>query len=252
MTTRWLRAAEWLFLVAGLIAVDAYVWINASSCAYQSYQDWAFDETMRGLTPTVKGFIADEIYWLFSGSRAKTSGSPEELPHGPSQAQRQPKPSSVIGRMRIPRLGVMAMVREGADGGTLERAVGHIPGTALPGTEGNVALAGHRDTFFRPLRNIRKDDAIELETTGGTYRYRVESTKIVTPRDVSVLNSSPNQKTLTLVTCYPFYYIGSRCGNIGRGECFLCSVCASEKAPPEAASSTPFATFSTGPRVTRE
>ena len=78
----------------------------------------------------------------------------------------------------------------------------------MPGTPGNVGLAGHRDTFFRALRNIRPDDTIELETTEGTYRYQVSSTRIVTPRDVSVLKSSGGP-TLTLVTCYPFYYVGS-------------------------------------------
>jgi sortase A len=65
--------------------------------------------------------------------------------------------------------------------------VGHIPGTALPGYAGNVALAGHRDTFFRALRDIKKDDTIEFETENGTYRYLVESTDIVGPRDVGVL-----------------------------------------------------------------
>jgi sortase A len=100
------------------------------------------------------------------------------------------------------------MVREGADEGTLSRAVGHIPGTALPGNIGNVGLAGHRDTFFRALRNIRSDDTIEVQTTAGTYRYKVKSTRIVAPRDVSVLQASGGE-TLTLVTCYPFYYVGS-------------------------------------------
>ena len=115
---------------------------------------------------------------------------------------------SVIGRLEIPRLNLSVMVREGADEGTLSRAVGHIPGTALPGKMGNVGLAGHRDTFFRALRNIREDDAIEFETTHGAYRYVVKSTKIVTPRDVSVLAASGGEN-LTLVTCYPFYYVGS-------------------------------------------
>jgi sortase A len=115
---------------------------------------------------------------------------------------------SVIGRLDIPRLNLSVMVREGADERTLSRAVGHIPGTALPGKIGNVGLAGHRDTFFRALRNIREDDTIELETTSGSFRYVVKSTKIVTPRDVSVLEASGGE-TLTLVTCYPFYYVGS-------------------------------------------
>jgi sortase A len=115
---------------------------------------------------------------------------------------------SVIGRLQIPRLKLSVMVREGADERTLSRAVGHIPGTALPGKMGNVGLAGHRDTFFRALRDIREDDAIEFETTHGAYRYVVKSTKIVGPRDVSVLAASGGEN-LTLVTCYPFYYVGS-------------------------------------------
>jgi sortase A len=115
---------------------------------------------------------------------------------------------SVIGRLQIPRLKLSVMVREGADERTLSRAVGHIPGTALPGRLGNVGLAGHRDTFFRALRNIREDDAIEFETTQGMYRYVVKSTTIVGPRDVSVLAASGGEN-LTLVTCYPFYYVGS-------------------------------------------
>ena len=208
MRRRWLHAIEWLCLFVGLTALDVYVWVNTSSILYQAYQDWSFDETLRGLKPTVRGFVADEIYWFFGGAKGKSATSAPES-QAPSVAQRPLKHEMLIGRMRIPRLGVMAMVREGADGGTLERAVGHIPGTALPGATGNVALAGHRDTFFRPLRNIRKDDAIELETTNGTYRYAVESTEIVSPRDVSVLAPAKNQKTLTLVTCYPFYYVGS-------------------------------------------
>ena len=101
------------------------------------------------------------------------------------------------------------MVREGADECTLRRAVGHIPGTALPGKSGNVGLAGHRDTFFRPLRNIRKNDAIDLDTGHGTLPLSGDGVpQIVTPRDVRVLKASAG-KTLTLVTCYPFYYVGS-------------------------------------------
>jgi sortase A len=86
--------------------------------------------------------------------------------------------------------------------------VGHIPGTALPGEDGNIVLAAHRDTFFRPLRNIQKGDEIALTTLSGAYRYRVESIQIVGPDDVGVL-SPTKQPTLTLVTCYPFYFVGS-------------------------------------------
>ncbi len=208
-TRRWMAGLEWFFLLLGLVALDTYVWVNASSMLSQAYQDWAFDQTLRGLAPSVGGFVGDEISWLFGAQREKVE-IPEAVPkveYAPRGVM-PPLPSSVIGRLEIPRLKLSAMVREGADGQTLHHAVGHIPGTALPGYAGNVALAGHRDTFFRELRNIKKDDSIELETENGTYRYLVESTEIVGPRDVSVLAAS-HGSTLTLVTCYPFYYVGS-------------------------------------------
>jgi sortase A len=114
----------------------------------------------------------------------------------------------LIGRIEIPRLGVSAIVMEGDDRITLRRAVGHIPGTALPGKPGNVGIAGHRDTFFRPLQNIKRDDVVTLTTVLSEYRYRVLSTTIVNPTDMWVLASGRNE-ILTLVTCYPFYFIGS-------------------------------------------
>ncbi len=116
--------------------------------------------------------------------------------------------SGLIGRIEIPRLGVLAVVVEGISTTTLRRAVGHIPGTALPGQTGNVGISGHRDTFFRPLRNIRQNDTITVTTLVGEYRYRVVSTKIVGPSDVAVLGRS-GKEILTLVTCYPFYFVGS-------------------------------------------
>src|SRR5271154_5110865 len=194
---RGLLFAEWSFLLLGLAALDFFVWVNTSSVLYQAYQDWAFDQTLRGLTPSVGGFVNDEARWLWSGASAsapktEASSAPEAgfnngsngrpLNEQPSEAA--PAMRSVIGRLEIPRLNLSVMVREGADEGTLSRAVGHIPGTALPGKLGNVGLAGHRDTFFRALRGIREDDAIQFETTQGTYRYIVKSTKIVGPRDV--------------------------------------------------------------------
>jgi len=118
------------------------------------------------------------------------------------------EPGGLIGSIAIPRLGLVATIIEGTDTTTLRRAVGHIPSTGLPGQAGNVGLAGHRDTFFRQLKDIRQNDIITLTTLGGEYRYRVVSTRVVVPTEVSVLNPAVNQ-VLTLVTCYPFYFIGS-------------------------------------------
>lgn len=115
--------------------------------------------------------------------------------------------SGLVGRMEIPRLGISVAISEGTDAFTLRRAAGHILGTALPGRSGNVGIAGHRDTLFRPLRNIRQNDVILLTTLQGEYRYRVVSTKVASPNDIAVLTPDENE-ILTLVTCYPFYLVG--------------------------------------------
>jgi sortase A len=100
------------------------------------------------------------------------------------------------------------MVLEGDSAHTLTRGVGHIPGTALPGESGNVGLAGHRDTFFRALRNIRDGDEVVVTTLQGCYRYRAVSSEIVSPNETRVLYASAIP-SVTLVTCYPFYFVGS-------------------------------------------
>jgi len=125
------------------------------------------------------------------------AGAPPAAPEG-----------SVIGRIEIPRVGISSLLLEGIEGSTLRHGVGHIPGTALPRLPGNVGLAGHRDTVFRGLKDIRKGDLITLETLEGSFRYAVDWAQVVDPDDVSVLTVG-NRPQLTLVTCYPFYYVGS-------------------------------------------
>jgi len=115
---------------------------------------------------------------------------------------------TVVGRITLPRLNLSAVAREGVDERTLEVAVGHVPGTSLPGDAGNAAFAAHRDTFFRPRRHIRAGDVVFVTTPRGSYRYVVTSTQIVDPDDVSVLDRTASPM-LTLVTCYQFNYIGS-------------------------------------------
>lgn len=112
-----------------------------------------------------------------------------------------------IGRLEIPRIGLTAVVAEGDDEKTLTLAVGHLPDTPLPWQEGNSALAGHRDSFFRPLRHIQVGDNIHLTTSRGTLRYRVTRHTVVDPAELWVLNASPTA-ALTLITCYPFDYVG--------------------------------------------
>lgn len=114
----------------------------------------------------------------------------------------------LIGRLEIPRLNLSVIVMEGDDDATLARAVGHLPDTAFPWERGNAVIAGHRDTFFRPLKHVREGDEIRMTTARGTFDYRVMSTRIVEPDDLSVIAPTPTP-SLTLVTCYPFNYVGS-------------------------------------------
>jgi LPXTG-site transpeptidase (sortase) family protein len=131
-------------------------------------------------------------------------------PGGGAVAPRPPASpeGSLLGRLEIQRVGISALLLEGISGSTLRRGVGHIPDTSLPELAGNVGVAGHRDTAFRGLKDIRKGDVIQLEMLAGTYRYGVDWAQVVDPGDVAVLTGS-NRRELTLVTCYPFYYVGS-------------------------------------------
>lgn len=113
-----------------------------------------------------------------------------------------------LGVIGVPRLQLSVAVYEGDDAAILDKGAGHVPGTALPGGNGNICIAAHRDKFFRALRFIRPNDEIVLETSDGTRRYRVTSTSIVNPSETQVLMPAPN-RDLTLVTCFPFYYVGA-------------------------------------------
>ncbi|HEX4956455.1 MAG TPA: class D sortase [Thermoanaerobaculia bacterium] len=121
--------------------------------------------------------------------------------------RQRPEHGELIGRLEIPGAGISVIVAAGTDALTLRRGVGHIDGTALPGEPGNVGLAGHRDTVFRGLREVRPADRILLVTADGSFEYEVESLETVTPERGDVLDPSPHP-TLTLVTCYPFDFIG--------------------------------------------
>lgn len=123
-------------------------------------------------------------------------------------AESSGREGSTLGRIEISRMGMTAMIMEGTDDVTLQHAVGHVSGTSLPGQGGNIALAAHRDTFFRGLRNIRIGDDITLTALNGVYHYRVVSTKVVEPDDTKVLDPTSDD-ILTLVTCYPFSFVGS-------------------------------------------
>ena len=117
------------------------------------------------------------------------------------------KPGDVLGRLDIPRLGISVAILQGTSLRTLRLGAGHIEATPLPGESGNSGIAGHRDTFFRELRNVRKTDEIQLQTATGVLHYEVDWVKVVRPNDMSVL-AAARDSALTLVTCYPFYFVG--------------------------------------------
>jgi sortase A len=177
LRTSILLAAYYLFLTSGMAGLTyaGYVFVDAHN--YQARELGALEE-----------------------SRVKNVSR--------SEAPRLVIEGGVIGEMEVPRLGLKVIVVQGDSSRILRRAVGHIRETALPGESGNVALTGHRDTFFRPLRNIQSGDAITFKTLDAEFRYRVDSTAVVPPSDISVLQAS-SERTLTLITCFPFYYVGA-------------------------------------------
>jgi sortase A len=172
------RARRWVerfLVVVGVVCLGYSLYAYAEARLYQSFEDRQLDAILQ------------------SSSSQQTPGT---VTH-----RRPPAPGSTVGRIEIPRLGVSAVIRAGAMHARLRLAVGYIPGTALPGEKGNMGLAGHRDTFFRKLRDINPDDEIRVTTQDGVFHYYVERTNIVNPEDVWVLNSTA-YPALTLVTCY--------------------------------------------------
>jgi sortase A len=200
-------AWDWLeriLLLAGIVCLGIWLWSWLDTRMFEAQQNEILEQTLADRRPaaipgaSAAGVPASETDALSSFHRTE-----KRLESPP------PDEGELLGRIRIPRLDVTAVVVEGVGKRTLRRAAGHIPATALPSEDqGNVGIAAHRDSFFRGLKDIRKNDTIELTTLDGTRRYQVEWTKIVEPDDTSVL-AATSEPALTLVTCYPFYYVGS-------------------------------------------
>jgi sortase A len=196
----WLERALWL---AGCLGVGWFVAVQAETYVYQGREEARLE---RELAAAERAGSADGGAASAGGLRELPGEGPESAGVAPPARATVP-PGAAIARLEIPRLGFSAIVADGADHRTLRRAVGHIPATALPGDPGNVGLAGHRDRFFRRLKDVRVDDEIKMTTPDGIFHYRVEWTEVVEPADVEVLDDT-GEPTLTLVTCYPFYYVG--------------------------------------------
>jgi sortase A len=189
------RILRTLLFITGVVCLGIYCYSYVYRTAYQIYEGWRFDHEPPETEPA---------------SEEKAAPLPVVLPdpdHGP-RSRKPALSADVIGRLSIPRLHLSAIVEEGVDDTTLARAVGHIPGTALPGETGNIGIAGHRDTFFRALKDLQPQDEIDFTTHSGHFHYTVESLRIVEPTEVSVLKPDGGQ-TLTIVTCFPFQYIGN-------------------------------------------
>lgn len=167
-----IRAAYYFFLTGGIWGLGYATYVVLDAHTYQAIEE----SRLRNLRPNQGPHVATE--------------------------------GDVLGELEIPRLGLRAIVVQGEAPKVLRRAVGHFLESALPGEPGNVALAGHRDSFFRPLRNIQLGEAITIKMVDGEFEYQVESTEVVMPSDVQVLHQSAG-RILTLVTCFPFYYVGT-------------------------------------------
>jgi sortase A len=196
---RSIRWAKFTFLVIGTLALTYCAAVLIDKWALQAYQTWRFERALRDARQSDR-------------ARSKAVPFPADF-HEEADDRRNESAGarimagSPIGRIEISSIGIAAMVLEGTDGKTLSVAVGHVPGTPVPGQQGNVVLAAHRDTFFRGLRKIRRDDEIVMTTLDGSYHYLVDSTQVVDPDDIRVLAPTPDD-FLTLVTCYPFYFVG--------------------------------------------
>lgn len=196
-----LRWSRYAFSITGVLALSYVGYAVVDSRLYQTSENRRLQRTMNGMKPS-PGSGKNLSPLLASAALAAANREKADTPAMDGTG------SSRVGRIEISTIGVAAMILEGTDDVTLRRAVGHIPGSSLPGQKGNVAIAGHRDTFFRGLRNVHRGDAITLTTLKGSYRYRVDSTEVVDPQDSEVLDES-DDATLTLITCYPFYFVGS-------------------------------------------
>ena len=206
-----LRFCEFAFITLGVVLLAVYAFFRMHGWFFQAYDSWSFDQVMKDRT-----------------CEADVSQLPESQP-SPPNVVKEPETANyrdwaparvlahekslkrelrgIVGRLLIPAVNLNVIVLEGTDPWTLNRAVGHIEGTALPGRAGNVGISAHRDGYFRNLGHIARGDEISILTPEKTYTYAVESTHIVNPGDIEVLAPS-DQPVLTLVTCFPFYFVG--------------------------------------------
>lgn len=149
-------------------------------------------------------------WWIAARAQARAAADLDATTPVTAAARRAAPEGEPLGRLTIPRLRIDAVVFEGTSDETLRRGPGHLRGTAWPGggASGNCVISAHRDTFFRRLEGARPGDLVELHGPSGTATYRLESRRIVRPREVEDIAPASDDR-LTLVTCYPFHFLGS-------------------------------------------
>ena len=172
--------AQRFFLGIGLVMLFYAGGTAAYAGIYQRYQLWKFQQEAAELK-VIKSAIVEKTVDLREGDP--------------------------VGKLEVPRIGISVIVLQGMERGTLIAGAGHVPGTPLPGAEGNVVIAAHRDTFFRKLEGILPGDRVQVATLRRTYEYVVSSSEVVDPEDIQVMESRARRE-LTLITCYPFYFVG--------------------------------------------
>ncbi len=195
-----LEVAAWVVGV-GLVTFAGAVKVIGNSLRHQEvrrFERAALAGTSPAALPSLlrpEALSIDQSLWAEGRTQAYARALKEEAP-------------AALAILRIPRIGLEGPVLVGTDEWTLDRGLGWIEGTARPGEVGNVGVAGHRDGFFRGLKDVKLGDVIELTTLSGHQVYRIERIFLVSPEDVSVLSPS-STPTLTLVTCFPFYFVGA-------------------------------------------
>jgi sortase A len=190
-----LRVTADLLIVLGVAGVLVWLWGLSDGFVYQYSQSIQFSKEATG--GDVK--IAENPV---IPAASPQPGVSRWL--APALPKRDPM---LLGRLEIPSIQLTVMMREGVDATSLRKAVGHLPSSALPGEAGNVVVLGHRDTFFRPLRGIAQGDPIRVRTHSGSFDYVVDSIQVVAPEQSLALRNA-SAKSITLITCFPFDYVG--------------------------------------------
>jgi len=199
---RTLSGFERLLMLLGLLLLSIYgiarIYRTVSS-RWEVQQFWQARQSPSrdGSVNTAQSGVASPNFQLWSEKRIEA--------YKASFSSQFPPALAVL---KIPAINLEVPVLQGTDDLTLNRGAGHIDGTAIPGGDGNIGIAGHRDGFFRGLKDVHEGDEVELFTQNSTDRYIVDEILIVAPEDVSVLQPT-TKPSLTLVTCYPFYFVGS-------------------------------------------